>query len=169
MIDQLISLLTRELTLARDLQVHLRRASRAFQGRVHSRVANLPLYLQRDLLAQERLLARRLESLSRGRAVVPGPATEQQVFWALFPEDGADCRSHLEALVAGYARFMRSTSEIAATVKALTDMESLRILEGLAAIGNRGLWFLEIYLEGLALRMDGVRLPEWPKSALTRA
>jgi len=165
--DQLISLLTRELTLARDLQVHLRRASRAFHGRVHPRVANLPLNLRRELLAQQRQLSCRLESLSHGRAVVSGPATDQQGFWALCPEDGSDCRSHLEALVAGYARFLRSTSEIAATVNALADVESARILEGLAAIGNRGLWFLEIYLEGLALRMDEVRLPEWQKSTIS--
>jgi hypothetical protein len=159
--DQIVSLLQRELAIARELTVHLRRASRTLRRRFHPRVAVLLAHLNHDLLAQRRLLAQRLEEMSPGCSGTIGGLPARQNFWALFPTSDADCRSHLDALVAGYARFMRFTSDISAALNLLDDQEGVRILQHFTTAGNRGLWFLEIYLEGLALHMDESHLPPW--------
>lgn len=164
--DRIIALLQYQLALSRELNIRLRHASRTLKGRAHPRIVQLLTNLYRDLLAERSRLAERLDSLSPGCATVRAPVPGQRVFWSLFPAGDADCRAHLEALVAGYARFMRFTSGILTALTPIADPEDVRIVERFAVAGNRGLWYLEIYLEGLALRMDQNRLPRWREHAV---
>jgi len=41
------------------------------------------------------------------------------------------------------------------------DVESLILLERISAVADRGIWFIELYIESLALHMDGEHLPEF--------
>jgi hypothetical protein len=161
MANKIAFLLMGELAFARELGIHLRHASRAFKLRFRPRIAELVIHLHNDLLADSRALTKHLEILSPGCGGLGAGVTGQQSFWALFPTSDADSRSHLEALVGGYARFMRITSDIATGLRALGDAEGLRILERFTTAGGRALWYLEIYLEAVALHNDESRLPLW--------
>src|SRR4030095_2396321 len=114
--ERVARLLSRELACALDLNDHLKLAVDALNGRVHSHVANLLRSLLGHLMTHELLLIQRLETLAPGSGSIGDEGRPQQTFWVLYPEEAGDCRAHLEALVAGYARFMRSTSEIATAV-----------------------------------------------------
>jgi len=162
--ERVAHLLSRELACALDLNDHLKLAVNALDGRAHSNISNLLRSLLGQLMTHELLLIQRLEILAPGSGNVHDHSQGHQKFWVLYPEENRDCRAHLEALVAGYAGFMRSTSEIATTVKRFADVDSLQLLKDCEAVGNRGLWFLEIYLEGLAVGMDSSRLPRCPES-----
>ena len=70
-------------------------------------------------------------------------------------------------LLCGYARYARQTSEAITSLRRSGDLESSELLRVISNAVERCLWFLEIYLEGLALNSDGSRLPEW-SAALRR-
>ena len=44
------------------------------------------------------------------------------------------------------------------------DVESLILLERISAVADRGIWFIELYMESLALHMDSEHLPEFTTS-----
>jgi len=41
----------------------------------------------------------------------------------------------------------------------------VKVVQKLIAVAEKGLCFIELYLEGLALHMDRNRLPAWPVAA----
>ena len=79
----------------------------------------------------------------------------------LFDADGFEPRELFEALLFGYAHYARQTSEAITSLRRSGDPESAELLAGIFKAVERCLWFLEIYLEGLALNTNGSRLPEW--------
>jgi hypothetical protein len=79
--------------------------------------------------------------------------------WRLFDTDGSDSRAHLESLLSGYAHYARTTSDSISMSEMLGDVESVKLLRKIFKAADRGIWFIEFYLEGLALHMDTGRLP----------
>src|SRR5437667_423729 len=67
----------------------------------------------------------------------------------------------LESLLCCYAHYARETSAASVSLQRLGDIESSRILAAIMSCVDRCLWFIEIYLEGLALKTDGSQLPDW--------
>jgi len=88
---------------------------------------------------------------------------DQSSYWRLFPVDSYDLRDQLEALLCGYAHYARQTSEACTKLQQAGDPRSSELLATISTRIDRCLWFLEIHLEGLALRMDENRLPAWPE------
>src|SRR5438093_11607981 len=87
----------------------------------------------------------------------------EQVYWRLFPVDSYDLRDQLEILLCGYAHYARQTSEACTKLQQAGDLQSSELLATISKRIDRCLWFLEIHLEGLALRMDDNRLPALPE------
>jgi DNA-binding ferritin-like protein len=85
-------------------------------------------------------------------------------YWRLFAADSIDPREQFEALLCSYARYARQTWEALTSLRRSGDLESSELLGMISNAIERCLWFLEIYLEGLALNSDGSRLPEWSAS-----
>ena len=88
---------------------------------------------------------------------------DQSSYWRLFPVDSYDLRDQLEVLLCGYAHYARQTSEACTKLQQAGDPRSSELLATISKRIDRCLWFLEIHLEGLALRMDDNRLPAWPE------
>ena len=86
---------------------------------------------------------------------------DQTSYWRLFPVDTDDLRDQLEALLWGYAHYARQTSEAYTKVREAGDLETSELLATIFKGVDRCLWFLEIHMEGLALRMDNEGLPDW--------
>jgi len=51
-----------------------------------------------------------------------------------------------------YARYVRTSSDALAKLERLDDLESARIVGIALAAAEKGLWFIEAYMEGVALR-----------------
>ena len=93
-------------------------------------------------------------------------------YWRLFATDSIEPREQFEALVSGYVHYEKRTSEAIATLRRSGDLESAELLGMISKDVERCLWFLDIYLEGLALNSDGSRLPDWsaePSNLFRRA
>jgi hypothetical protein len=85
-------------------------------------------------------------------------------FWRLFHIEESDCATHLEALLSGFAHYARRVSDSVTFMELMGDVESLILLERISAVAERGMWFIELYMESLALHMDGEHLPEFTTS-----
>jgi DNA-binding ferritin-like protein len=86
---------------------------------------------------------------------------QPSAYWRLFATDSPDLRAQFESLVCGYARYLRQTSEATVDLKHVGDLKSAELLEAIFATTERRLWFLQIYLEALAVNTDVGRLPDW--------
>jgi len=106
-------------------------------------------------------LQKRLKLWKRKEPAVTEP--DQISYWRLFPVDSYDLRDQLEVLLCGYAHYARQTSEACTKLQQAGDLQSSELLAAISKRIDRCLWFLEIHLEGLALRMDDNRLPAWPE------
>ncbi|HYR84470.1 MAG TPA: hypothetical protein VE422_10375 [Terriglobia bacterium] len=89
-------------------------------------------------------------------------AMKTRAYSRLFSADSLDVHEQLESLLCGYAHYARQTSEAIASLQQLGDLESLELLATVFQAAERCLWFLEIYMEGLAFNTDCSRLPDWP-------
>lgn len=117
--------------------------------------------MSRELNAVATLLQRRIASLSAGSARDQTTAENSTLFWRFFRMDASDCAIHLQALLSSYVHFARGNDDSIAFLQVLGDTESVRLLERITDVAKRGIWFIELYIEGLALRMDTARLPEF--------
>ena len=108
-------------------------------------------------------IQKHLESRSRGQLHVP--EMPESSYWRLFPVESQDLREQLEALLCGYARYARNTSKASARLLRAGDLDGFELLSDVFKGVDRCLWFLEIHLEGVALKVDDARLPDWPAGA----
>ena len=166
-IHRSVAVLQRQCLDTSELQTHVEHARKSIDAPEASRIHALLTGLREELAATTSRLQERIESLSPGQRQWPLIIGESQSFWQLFHVDGANCSSHLEALLSGYVRYARSTSESIAFLETLGDQESAQLLKAIFDAADRNIWFLEFYMEGLALRMDLERLPEFAPQALS--
>ena|SRR2546425_347055 len=88
-------------------------------------------------------------------------------YWRLFAADSIESREQFEVLLSGYALYEKQTSQAIVSLRRSRDLESLELLAMISKAIERCLWFLAIYLEGLALNADTSRLPEWSAVAVS--
>jgi len=75
--------------------------------------------------------------------------------------DVFDGHDFLQALLSSYSRYERDTLRNIKAAQEIGDAATAALLQAiLASIGN-SLWFLEAYLEGIAIRLDAKKLPVW--------
>ena len=85
-------------------------------------------------------------------------------FWRLYQAEGSECVMHMEALLSGYAHYARRATDSVTFMQLLGDVESVILLERISAVADRGIWFIELYMESLALHVDSEHLPEFTTS-----
>jgi DNA-binding ferritin-like protein len=124
--------------------------------------------LSLELTACFSWLEQRLSSLLANAAATRPSNPESNSFWRLYGAGETDTPAHLEALLSGYAHYARATSDSIEFLVRLGDTESAKVLERVAAVSDKGLWFIELYMEGLALHMDLGHLPSFIPAAVSR-
>jgi hypothetical protein len=147
-----------------ELQTHVERA-RSSVPEEQRRIRSLLEGLTSELTVCSSLLSGRFSTPPSTLHLLPGRKTNLNLFWRLYPREELDCREHLEVLLAGYSHYVRNVYDSIRTLECVGDAESVEIANRLIAAAEKGLCFIELYLEGLALQMDGDRLPAWPVSA----
>jgi hypothetical protein len=121
--------------------------------------------LKSELIVCSSLLGGRLDALPKNLHLLVSPTTTPNSFWRLYPAEELDCREHLEALLAGYSHFARNAYDSIRMLESAGDDKSAEVVTRIIATAEKGLCFIELYLEGMALRMDRNRLPAWPVSS----
>jgi DNA-binding ferritin-like protein len=153
------------LILEKQLMDTLELASHVYQARMRPNFEMLPkIRTLFDGMADElqtfcNLIRQRIESLNGDtRRTLE---TVQSSYRRLRLVESITLRDQLDTLLCGYARYARQTSEATTSLQRARDEESLSILNLIFRAVDRCLWFLETYLEGLALNTDISRLPDW--------
>jgi hypothetical protein len=156
-----VAILQRHYVDTVELRSRIDHARNLIEAPYAARIQSLLAGLREELAVITKLLQERLASLSPDYNHLQRPHTESEQFWQLFRIDGCDCSGHLEALLSGYVRYARATSDSIALLQTLGDEESVQLMNTMFDAADRSIWFLEFYMEGLALRMDLERLPEF--------
>jgi DNA-binding ferritin-like protein len=156
-----VAILQQQCLNTAELRSRIDHARKRIDAPDAARIHALLTGLHGELAAVTRLLEERIGTLSPGYAQPQRSHAEQESFWQLFRTDGSDCSGHLEALLAGYLRYARATSDSIAFLQTLGDEESVELMNLTFDAADRSIWFLEFYMEGLALRMDLEHLPEF--------
>jgi hypothetical protein len=143
-----------------DLACHLQETRMRSNGEIPPKIRRLFDGMSSELRTAGQLIRKGLESLKREAPhdVKPKPALD----WRLFPADSLNVRDQLESLLCGYAHYARRTSEAITSLQRQGELESLELLATIFKSADQCLWFLEIYLESMALNSDTNRLPDWP-------
>src|SRR5262245_10139691 len=144
-----------------ELQSRIDHARELIEAPKESRIHALLTGLREELAFAIERLQERIGSLSPDHAPLQQSGVESQTFWQLFRTDGSDCSGHMEALLSGYVRYARATSDSLSILQALGDEQSAQLMKRLFDAADRNIWFLEFYMEGLALRVDLERLPRF--------
>jgi len=146
-----------------DLQTHVE-VARSNVPESERRIRSLFEGLNSELAACSSLLNGRLRMLPSTLHLPERFRTDSNTFWRLYPDDELDCRENLELLLAGYSHYARKIYESVRALECIGDTESVEIVSRLIGAAEKGLCFIELYLEGFALRMDGERMPAWPSA-----
>jgi hypothetical protein len=91
--------------------------------------------------------------------------TSSGLYLSLCTGEELNCRELLETLLAGYGRYARNAYDSMCRLENYGDTEGAETVHKVIPAVEKGLCFIELYIEGLALHMDVNRLPEWPVSA----
>jgi len=146
-----------------DLQTHVEDA-RSNVPESERRIRSLFEGLNTELADCSSLLNGRLRMLPSTLHLPERFRTDSNTFWRLYPGHELDCRENLELLLAGYSHYARKIYESVRTLECIGDTESVEIVSRLIGAAEKGLCFIELYLEGFALHMDGERMPAWPSA-----
>ena len=158
---QAVAVLQQQCLDAAELRSRIDHARNRIDAPNAARIHSLLTGLHEELAIVTRLLEERIGTLSPDCASTRRSGDGHESFWQLFRTDGCDCSGHLEALLAGYVRYARATSDSIAFLQTLGDEESVELMKLTFDAADKSIWFLEFYMEGLALHMDLEHLPEF--------
>ena len=64
-------------------------------------------------------------------------------------------------MLSGYSRYELDTRHNLQAAHEIGDLEAAALLQVIATSIEKNLWFLEAYLEGIAVGLHGRKLPPW--------
>ena len=157
--ERTVPILEKQLMRTIELHWHVEQARIRLNGELTAKTRSLFVGMASELHSFTEMIRKRLESLKTREPHIMN--ADASLHWRLFPADSADLREQLESLLCGFAHYGRQTSEANTSLQGLGDTESSQLLGAIFNAVERSLWFIEIYLEGLALNADSSRLPDW--------
>jgi starvation-inducible DNA-binding protein len=159
-VSKTIQLLNRQLADTVDLRSQARQAHFNVRGAHIQELRSLFDGLARDVRHFADLLAARITA-SGGTATATVRFSANESALRDYPMDAFDARDHLEALLSSYSRYEWDTRNNIKALQEIQDFESVRLLQVILGSIERSLWFLEAYLEGMAIGLHGRKLPPW--------
>ena len=148
----------------KQLIAHIERV-RTLVPETEQRIHSLLNGLSGDLATCSDLLQGRMTTTSQQRDLPYPDQTNSGLYLSLCAGEQLNCLEHLETLLAGYGRYARDAYDSVCRLETFGDIESAKTVHKIIPALEKGLCFIELYIEGLALHMDVNRLPEWPVSA----
>jgi DNA-binding ferritin-like protein len=159
--ERVIEILEKERLEVMELRRYLMRLRVLLKGQLSPRIQELLDGLFQGITHCGDLLAVRVNSLSYDSLLGPPPSLPWEYRWKVSAGEITHCRELLLSIQLAYAHCARTTAESMSAIASLGDMESSAILRWVWSSTKESLWFIEIYLEGLAVGMDCRALPEW--------
>ena len=78
-----------------------------------------------------------------------------------YPADVLDAREQLDALLSSYSRYEKETQHNLKAAREAGDAKAADLMQIMLASIENDIWFLEAYLEGIAVGLHGRKLPAW--------
>jgi DNA-binding ferritin-like protein len=162
-----VTILRDQLVLTMDLAARVDGHLTRTNGN-NPKIATLLNGLSDELQTSIAQIQRRIRLIARGTIVPQANGAARDSIWRSFDEDEKDLRSQMESLFCGYLLYAAATWEATRILERLTDKESVQLLNRLAAVAEKALWFIEAYLESIALHGDAAAtcLPDWSRGSL---
>ena len=161
-----IDILNRQLADTLDLRSQTREAS--FNIR-ECREDLRPLFdgLSRDLRELADLIAEKISDAG-GYAIGNVRAVARESRLRDYPDEVLNAGEQLRALLSSHSRYELNTICNLNTLRARGDFETIKVFDPVLAFIENSLWFLEAYLEGIAVGLHGRKLPLWTSSLSTQ-
>jgi len=156
----LVQLLNKQLAETVDLRSQVRQAHFNVRGPYIQELRSLFDGLTLDLRHFADLIAERIRTLG-GCAAATVRFVAHESCLRDYPLDALDAHDHLEALLSSYSRYELDTRHNLKVTQEVGDFETAGLLQIISVSTERNLWFLEAYLEGIAIGLHGRKLPSW--------
>jgi starvation-inducible DNA-binding protein len=153
-------LLNKQLADTLDLRSQARQSYFNVRGLHSQELRSLFDGLSRDLRQFADLIAERINRVG-GYAVATVRSVAHESGLRDYPVDAFDSRDQLEALLSSYSRYELDTQQNMRTAGELGDSGTVELLQSMLVSVENNLWFLEAYLEGVAVGLHGRKLPAW--------
>jgi hypothetical protein len=147
-----------------ELRRYLMRVRVLLKGQLAPRIQELLDGLVLGMTRCCDLLAVRVNSLCYDSLSGPPPSLPWEYRWKISAGEITHSRELLLCIQLAYAHCARTTAESMSAIASVGDLESFAILRWVSSATKEALWFIEIYLEGLAVGMDCRALPEWKQT-----
>jgi len=158
--SDLAQLLNKQLANTVDLRSRARQAHFNVKGPYAEELGSLFDGLARELREFADLIAQRISALGGlPAATVRFVARESSL--RDYPLDALNAYDHLHALLSSYSRYEWFTRHNMKTTQHIGDSETEQLLKRISAAIEKNLWFLEAYLEGVAVGLHGRKMPKW--------
>jgi hypothetical protein len=157
--ERVIQILTEERSAILELRRHLMHTRTLLRGKLAPRIQELLDGLFVSITHCGDILSVRVHSLCFDSITGPKPAGQSEDTWHVVMGDATHCSEFLHSIQSAYAHCARTTAESMSAMAAVDDQESSAILRWISSTLKESLWFIEIYLEGLAVHMDCGQLP----------
>jgi starvation-inducible DNA-binding protein len=155
-----VQLLNKQLADTIDLRSQARHAHFNVKGPYIEELKSLFDGLARDLRQFADLIAEHINGLG-GQSLATVRSVAHDSGLREYPLDAVDAHAHLEALLSTYSRYEQDTWHNIEALGVNGDTETVELLHVIAASVEKNLWFLEVYLEGIAVGLHGEKLPAW--------
>ena len=156
-----VRLLNQQLADTLDLRSQARQSYFNVRGSYSQELRSLFDGLARDLRHVADLIAERISDVG-GYAIATVRSVADESGLRHYPADVLDAHDQLETL--SYSRYELDTQHNMKTAKEIGDSETIALLQVIAVSIENNLWFLEAYLEGVAIGLRGRKLPSWTSS-----
>jgi starvation-inducible DNA-binding protein len=153
-------LLNKQMADTLDLRSQARQSYFNVRGPYSQELRSLFNGLATDLRQFADLIAERIKHVG-GYAVATVRSVAHESGLRDYPDDALDSRDQLEALLSSYSQYELDTQQNLKTAGELGDSGTVQLLRSISISVENSLWFLEAYLEGVAVGLHGRKLPAW--------
>ena len=157
---KIVGLLNKQLADTLDLRSQVRQSYFNVKGPYNQELHSLFDGLALELRRFANLIATCIQDMG-GYAVASVRFVATESGLRDYPADVVDARDHLEALLSSYSRYELNTRQKMKAIRELGGSESAVLLQAVLGSVENNLWFLEAYLEGIAVGLHGRKLPVW--------
>src|SRR5262249_11230269 len=150
-----------------DLRLQTRESYFNVTGQYGEELRSLFAGLAMDLRSFADLIAERINHAG-GYAVATVRSVAHESGLRDYPGDILDSRDQLEALLSGYSRYELNTQRNMKAAREAGDAGTVALLLRILTTIENDLWFIEAYLEGIAVGLHGTKLPAWTSTLSSR-
>lgn len=154
------TILNKQLADTLDLRLQARQSFFNVKGPYTPELRSLFDGFSVDLRSFADLIAERINQVG-GYAVAAVRSVAHESGLRDYPGDILDSHDQLDALLSAYSRYELDTQRNLKAAREAGDTATAGLLQRILATTENNLWFIEAYLEGIAVGLHGRKLPAW--------